>query len=92
MQLKRVKSDAADAKGIAAYGKLMELKPWQPLKEGYLKIKQWYTVRKQLLKHLHATTQQIEAFLAAGKLDKNIKATLEDEIDRSGPPLRDLSL
>ncbi len=80
MQLKRVKSDAADAKGIAAYGKLMELKPWQPLKEGYLKIKQWYTVRKQLLKHLHATTQQIEAFLAAGKLDKNIKATLEDEI------------
>jgi transposase len=80
MQLQRAKTDSADAKGIAAFGKLIELKPWQPLKESYLKIKQWYTIRKQLLKHLHATTQQMEAFLAAGKLDKNIKTTLEEEI------------
>ena len=80
MQLKRTKTDAADAKSIASYGDKMELKLWQPLKENYLKIKQWYTIRKQLLKHLHATTLQMEAFLATGKLDTNIKGTLELEI------------
>lgn len=80
MQLKRVKTDSADARGIAAYGELMELKPWQPLKENYLRIKQWYTIRKQLLKHLHATTQQMEAFMTAGKPDSQIRAALEEEI------------
>lgn len=80
MRLKRAKTDSADAKGISAYGELMGPKPWKPLKENYLKIKQWYTVRKQQLKHLHATTQQMEAFLAAGKLDGKIRATLEEEI------------
>ena len=80
MQLKRVKTDSADAESIAAYGELVELRPWQPLKENYLKIKQWYTIRKQLIKHLHATTQQKEAFIATGKLDSKIRATLEEEI------------
>ncbi|WP_040664482.1 IS110 family transposase [Nafulsella turpanensis] len=80
MQLKRVKTDSADAESIAAYGELVELKPWQPLKENYLKIKQWYTIRKQLVKHLLATTQQKEAFLATGKLDSKIRAALEEEI------------
>lgn len=80
MQLKRTKTDAADAESIAAYGTKMELKVWKPLKENYLKIKQWYTIRKQLLKHLHATTQQMKAFLATGKMDNTIKATLELEI------------
>lgn len=82
MQLKRTKTDAADAKNIAAYGEKMELKSWEPLKENYLKIKQWYTVRKQLQKHLHATTQQMEAFLATGKLDSKLRAALEEEIHR----------
>lgn len=80
MQLKRVKTDSADAESIAAYGELMELKPWQPLKENYLKIKQWYTIRKQLVKHLLATTQQKEAFLSTGKLDSKIRAALDEEI------------
>lgn len=80
MQLKRTKTDSADAESIAAYGELVELKTWKPLKENYLKIKQWYAIRKQLLKHLHATTLQMEAFLATGKMDKNINATLELEI------------
>lgn len=80
MQLKRVKTDSADAKGISAYGELVELKPWQPLKENYLKIKQWYAIRKQLVKHLHATTRQLEAFQATGKVDYKIKAALEEEI------------
>lgn len=80
MQLKRVKTDSADAKGIAAYGDLMELKLWEPLKESYLKIRQWHTIRKQLLKHLHATTMQLESFLATGKLDSKIRAALEEEI------------
>lgn len=82
MQLKRTKTDAADAKNIAAYGEKMELKPWKPLKENYLKIKQWHTVRKQLQKHLHATTQQMEAFLATGKLGSKLRAALEEEIRR----------
>ena len=80
MQLKRTKTDAADAKSIATYGHKMELKPWQPLKENYLKIKQWYAFRKQSLQYLHAITLQMEAFLATGKLDKKIRATLEEEI------------
>jgi transposase len=80
MQLKRAKTDSADAKGIAAYGELMELKTWEPLKENYLKIKQWYSIRKQLIKHLHATTRQMEAFIATGKPDSKIRAALEEEI------------
>lgn len=83
MELKRVKTDA-DAKGIAAYGIMMnreaKLKPWQPLKENYLKIKQWYAIRKQSLSSLHATTLQMEAFMATGELDKEIRATLEKDI------------
>lgn len=88
MQLKRVKTDSADAKGISAYGELMELKLWEPLKESYLKIKQWYTIRKQLLKHLHATTQQMEAFLAAGKLEKKIRVSLEEEISHTNKKIK----
>ena len=84
MELNRTKTDAADAKGIAAYGVMMnreaKLKPWQPLKENYLKIKQWYAIRKQSLSSLHATTQQLEAFKATGELDKEIRATLEKDI------------
>ena len=86
MEMKRVKTDAADAKGIAAYGGMatygekVRLKSWEPLKENYLQIKQWYAVRKQLKKHLHATTLQMEAFLATGKLNKKIRAALEEEI------------
>ena len=84
MEMERVKTDAADAKGIAAYGvmKNIKLKPWQPLKENYLKIKQWYAVRKQLLKHLHAITLQMEAFMATGKMDRTIRATLEKEMSQ----------
>lgn len=88
MQLKRVKTDSADAKGISAYGELLELKPWEPLKESYLNIKQWYTIRKQLLKHLHATTQQMEAFLATGKLEKRIRIALEEEISHTSEKIK----
>lgn len=80
MQLQRTKTDRADAKSIASYGAKMELKAWQPLKGNYLKTKQWYAIRKQLLKHLHATTLQMEAFLTTGKMDGKIKATLDTEI------------
>ncbi len=57
-----------------------KLKLWQPLKENYLKIKQWYAIRKQVLRSLHATTLQMEAFMATGKLDKEIRDTLEKDI------------
>lgn len=80
MQLKRTKTDSADAKGIALYGQLMQLKKWKPLKENYLKIKQWWALRKQLLKSHHALNRQLEAFLATGDIDGCLKKTIEKEI------------
>lgn len=70
MQLLRTKTDKADAKAIFQYGTLMQTKPWQPLKGNYLKIKQIYTRRRQLLKHQHATERQLEAFQATAQLDQ----------------------
>lgn len=80
MQLKRTKTDSADAKSIALYGELMQHKEWKPLKENYLKIKQWWALRKQLLKSNHALNRQLEAFLATGDLDRNLKKTIENEL------------
>lgn len=66
MQLKRAKTDKADAKSIYEYGKMIKTPTWQPLKENYLKIKQYYTARKQHLKHYHVLSQQLESFQVMG--------------------------
>lgn len=82
MQLKRTKTDSADAQSIAAYGSLMEIKPWEPLKESYLQIKQWYAYQKQLLKHQHAILMKMESFIAAGPVNVLIRTSMEEELLR----------
>ncbi len=82
MQLKRTKTDSADAQSIAAYGSLMDMKPWEPLKECYLQIKQWYAYQKQLLKHQHAILMKMESFIAAGPVDVLIRKSMEEELIR----------
>lgn len=81
MQLQRTKTDKADAKAIFQYGSLIQTKAWQPLKENYLKIKQLYTRRKELVKHQRATLQQLESFLATGQLDKWLKQEMLKDIE-----------
>lgn len=82
MQLQRTKTDSVDAKGIALYGQLMELKPWKPVKETHFQIKQWYSLRKQLLKSQHALSRQLEAFIATGNINQLLKKTIENELIR----------
>lgn len=81
MRLIRTKTDKADAQAIFDYGSLMQTKPWQPLKDNYLKIKQLYTRRKQLLKHQHATARQLEAFLATGQIDQWLEQQMLKELE-----------
>ena len=81
MQLQRTKTDKADAKAIWHYGSLMQTKAWQPLKQNYLKIKQLYTRRKELVKHQKATLQQLESFLATGQVDKWLKEEMLKDIE-----------
>lgn len=83
MQLKRTKTDSADAKYIAAFGEMVSLKPWKPMKECYLLIKQWYAYRKQLLKHLHAISMKMESFTATGIINKILITTMEMEISET---------
>ena len=80
MQLQRTKTDKADAKAIFQYGSLMQTKSWQPLKEAYLKIKQLYSRRKELVKHQKASLQQLESFKATGQLDKWLEEQLLADI------------
>lgn len=82
MQLKRTKTDSADAQSIATYGALMDIKPWEPIKECYMQIKQWYAYRKQLLKHQHAILMKMEAFMATGPVNALIRASMEEELLR----------
>jgi transposase len=80
MQLKRTKTDSADAKYIATFGELLPLEGWKPLKEGYLFIKQWNAYRKQFVKHLHAVSMKLESFLATGTVDELLRTSIEKEI------------
>jgi transposase len=88
MQLKRTKTDSADAQSIATYGGIMEIKPWEPLKECYLQIKQWYTYRKQLMKHQHAIRMKMEAFIATGPVNEHIRKAIEEELFRVNENLK----
>ncbi|WP_143959665.1 IS110 family RNA-guided transposase [Litoribacter populi] len=89
MQLKRTKTDSADAHSIATYGGLMDIKPWEPLKECYMEIKQWYVYRKQLLKHQHAILMKLEAFIATGSVNKLIRKSMEEELLRVEENIKD---
>jgi transposase len=80
MQLKRTKTDKADAQAIFHYGSLMQTKAWQPLKENYLRIKQLYSRQKQLLKHEHATKRQLEAFLATAQVDEWLEQQMQQDL------------
>lgn len=90
MQLKRTKTDKADAQAIFQYGSLMQTKPWQPLKENYLKIKQLYSRQKQLLKYQHATQRQLEAFLAAGQVDEWLKQQMREDLEKTKKTVKDI--
>ena len=80
MQLKRAKTDKADAKSIWQYASLMDTQPWKPLAENHLKIKQYYTARKQLLKHQHAVSQQLASFQATGQVDNLLEKMMRTDL------------
>ncbi len=88
MQLKRAKTDRADAKSIYEYGSIMETKLWQPLPANHLKIKQYYTARKQLLKHQHAVSQQLDAFQATGQVDNLLEKMMRADLRQTGEKIQ----
>lgn len=88
MSMQRAKTDASDAKSIYNYACMVPLKLWKPLEKSYLQIKQWYTVRKQLIKHQHATARQLEAFQATNQVEESLERHMHQELDSIQQKLR----
>lgn len=74
MQLRRVKTDKADAAIIAEYGYLQQPQVWTPPAQYVVKLQQLDTLKQQVIRMLTALTNQFEAFSAGGMMDKDIKA------------------
>jgi transposase len=81
-QLKRAKTDKADSKIIAEYGRKNsdDLKLWQPESEGCIKIRQMYTRVQMIQKQISQNHNQLEAFQHSGSLDKDLKKEINKSI------------
>lgn len=81
MKLIRTKTDKADAMAIFGYARQEEDLPcWKPQKETYLKIRQFYSSQRLLMKNLHAIARQLESFQATGTVDEWIQEQMEKSI------------
>jgi transposase len=76
MQLRRVKTDRADAAIIAEYGCLHEPQAWTPPAKYVVKLQQLDAVKQQLIIQLTALSNQLEAFTATGMMDRDVKTVL----------------
>ncbi|CAH0297837.1 IS110 family transposase [Chryseobacterium sp. Bi04] len=97
-RLKRAKTDKADSKIIAEYGKknLDELSLWKSESKVCIRIRQIHTRIQMIQKQMSQTYNQLEAFKSSGFLDEKLeieikktiehlhkgKAVLESEIER----------
>ena len=84
MSLQRTKTDKADAKLIYEYGRLIlsstELHFWQPDKTEIGHLKQYDTVRHQLLKQRTALNNSEEALNALTNLNDEVTEVLSDMV------------
>ncbi len=84
MSLQRTKTDKADAKLIYAYGKVIILPSsprfWQPDSADIGQLKQYDTVRQQLIKQRTALSNTEEAMSALTGLNKEVTEVLQDMV------------
>lgn len=77
MKLYRAKTDKKDARTIAEYAEISELKRWGPNEKHITDLKQIHTAIEGLQKQLHQSSQQLEAFKSSGALDKYLEKEMK---------------
>ena len=80
MLLKRTKTDKADAKLIAMYGKLHQPKQWKPSEESIQRIRHINSVLESLIKDKTQWSNKIEAAKQDSNFDKLSMKTMKDMI------------
>lgn len=78
--LYRAKTDKKDAQTIAEYGEKYELRKWNRASENANKLRQLYSRKEMLLKQVHQSKRQLEAFTSSGFLDKFLKMEINNSI------------
>ncbi|UCA60585.1 IS110 family transposase [Chryseobacterium rhizoplanae] len=83
-RLKRAKTDKADSKVIAEYGKknLDELSLWNPESKTCIRIRQMHTRIQMIQKQTSQTYNQLEAFRSSGFLDKKLEIEMNNSIEQ----------
>jgi transposase len=80
MRLLRAKTDRADARMIAEYGRLEQPGLWQPPAGYIIKLQQLDALLQQLQKQRTALLCQTEAFTASGMMDKEVGLLVQKAI------------
>ncbi|MBD3904179.1 IS110 family transposase [Chryseobacterium sp. Ch-15] len=78
--LYRAKTDKKDAQTIAEYSEKYELRKWNRASENANKLRQLYSRKEMLLKQVHQSKRQLEAFTSSGFLDKFLKMEINNSI------------
>ena len=82
MLLRRVKTDKADARLIAEYGRLHQPAAWTPPASYQVHLQQLQALREGAVTHLTALKNQLEAFNAAAEMDKQTARLLHKMIQQ----------
>jgi len=79
-RLKRAKTDKADSKIIAEYGKknMDELSLWNAESKVCIRIRQMHTRIQMIQKQISQTYNQLEAFRSSGFLDEKLELEIKD--------------
>lgn len=83
-RLKRAKTDKADSKVIAEYGKknLDDLSLWSPESKVCIRIRQMHTRIEMIQKQISQTYNQLEAFLSSGFLDEKLEKEIQESLEQ----------
>lgn len=83
-RLKRAKTDKADSKVIAEYGKknLDELSLWNPESKTCIRIRQMHTRIQMIQKQTSQTYNHLEAFRSSGFLDEKLEIEMNNSIEQ----------
>jgi transposase len=90
MQLRRVKTDKADAGMIAAYALTQQPQQWSPPVEHLVQLQQLDAMKQRVVKEITALTNQLEAFSVTGMMDKDTKRFLKKMIAQQQKNLEEL--
>ena len=83
MNLRRTKTDKADAKIIASYGQKEKPALWQPLAPYLMTLQQMESMLELQIKNLTAHKNQLHSFEATGMADPFVRAELKRSIQHA---------